>query len=222
MKLTKIPHHTTIQKFFVRISDTKLKELNKLILFIHPIDCELAAMDGTGHTSDYTDQYYAQMRDKSRKSYIKNHIAIDVDTRIILNYTTNRGSKYDIRFTMASIKQLIPYRPHYILADKVYDTETIRKCINDEVGAFDQILLKKELTGHYRLNIATIFWYDVYARRMNVGNVIYVIKRRFNWRNFSRSKPLQNKETKINVLYNIYKVIQIFKWGFLQGFLNIN
>ena len=46
LKLKKLPHYTTIQKFFIRMSDTKLKDLNNLILFLHTIDCELAAMDG--------------------------------------------------------------------------------------------------------------------------------------------------------------------------------
>ena len=72
--LNKLPHFTTIQKFFVRMSDTKLKDLNDLINFMHQTECELVAMDGTGHTSDYADKYYAQIRGKSRKSYIKNHI----------------------------------------------------------------------------------------------------------------------------------------------------
>jgi len=194
------------------MSDTKLKDLNNLILFMHPIDCELAAMDGTGHTSDYADHYYAKIRGKCRKSYIKNHIAIDVDTRMILNYAANRGPKYDTQFAIASIRQLKPYKPHYILADRAYDTEAIRKCINEEVGAFDQIPLKtRAKTGHYRLNSATIFWHDVYARRMNVESVIYVIKRRFNGGNYSRSTKLQNKETKLkDVLYNIYRAIQVF------------
>ena len=181
LKLNKLPHYTTIQKFFIRMSDTKLKDLNNLILFMHPIDFELAAMDGTGHTSDYADHYYAKIRGKCRKSYIKNHITIDVDTRMILNYAANRGPKYDTQFAIASIRQLKPYKPHYILADRAYDTEAIRKCINEEVGAFDQIPLKtRAKTGHYRLNSATIFWHDVYARRMNVESVISVIKRRFN------------------------------------------
>ena len=34
---------------------------------MHPINCELAAMDGTGHTSDYADHYYAKIRGKCRK-----------------------------------------------------------------------------------------------------------------------------------------------------------
>lgn len=63
---------------------------------------------------------------------------------LILNYAANRvPKKYD--YTIRNnhqIRQLKPYKPHYILADRAYDTETIRKCINEEVGAFDQIPLK--------------------------------------------------------------------------------
>ena len=176
------------------------------------IECELVAMDGTGHTNDYADHYYAKIRGKCRKSYIKNHIAIDVDTRMILNYAANKGPKYDTQFAIASIMQLKPYVLHQILADRSHDTESIRKCINEEVSPFDQIPLKKNAkTGHYRLNSATIFWHDVYARRMNVERVISVIKRRFNGGNYSRSTSLQNKETKLkDVLYNIYRAIQVF------------
>ena len=39
LKLTKLPHYKTIQKFFVRMSATKLNDLNKLILCMNPIDC---------------------------------------------------------------------------------------------------------------------------------------------------------------------------------------
>ena len=168
-------------------------------------------MDGTGHTSDYADYYYAKIRGKCRKSYIKNHIAIYVDTRMILNYTANQGLKYNTQFAIAPIRQLKPYQPHYILANKAYNTEPIRKCINEEIGAFNQIPLKTRATGHYRLNSTTNFWHDVYARRMNVESAIYVIKRRFNEGNYSRNTKLQNKETKLkDILYNIYRALQVF------------
>lgn len=29
------------------------------------------------------------------------------------------------------------YYPHYIVCDRAYGTETIRRCINEEIGAFD-------------------------------------------------------------------------------------
>ena len=41
LKLNKLTHYTIIHKFFIRISETKLKDLNNLIFFMHPIDCEL-------------------------------------------------------------------------------------------------------------------------------------------------------------------------------------
>ena len=154
----------------------------------------------------------AKIRGKCRKSYIKNHIAIDVETRMILNYAANRGPKYDTQFTIASIRQLKPYKPHHILADRAYDTEAIRKCINEEVWAFDPIPLKtRAKTGYYRLNSATIFWHDVYARKMNVESVIFVIKIKFGGVNYNISTSHQNKETKLkDVLYNIYRALQVF------------
>ena len=39
--------------------------------------CELIALDGTGFTNDYADKYYAKIRKKERKSYVKNHITIE-------------------------------------------------------------------------------------------------------------------------------------------------
>ena len=56
------------------------------------------------------------------KSFTKNHIAIDIYTRMILNYTTNWDSKYDTQFAIAIIRQLQPYKPYYILRNKAYDT----------------------------------------------------------------------------------------------------
>ena len=38
LKLIKLPHYTSIQKFFVRMSNAELKDLNQLILFMHPVD----------------------------------------------------------------------------------------------------------------------------------------------------------------------------------------
>ena len=55
--------------------------------------------------NDYADKYYAKIRKKERKSYVKNHIAIDVDLRFILHYMVQRGPKYDTNFAIPSIRQ---------------------------------------------------------------------------------------------------------------------
>ncbi|WP_235592324.1 transposase [Methanobrevibacter olleyae] len=178
----------------------------------HPKKSELIALDGTGHTNDYADKYYAQIRAKKRKRYTKNHIAIDVDTRMILHYGVSRGPKHDTQFALAAIRQTKKYQPHYFLADRAYDSEEIRKCINEETLAFEQIPLKtRAKNGHYRLNSSTIFRPKIYSRRMNVESVIFVIKQIFSGINFSRNDKLRNKETKLkDVLYNFYRHVQIF------------
>ena len=118
-------------------------------------------MDGNEYTSDYTDYYYTKIRGKCWKRY---YVAIDVDTRMIINYAANQDPKYYTQFAIASIRQFKPYQPHYILADRVYGTEPIRKYMNEEFGAFDQLSLKIwAKIGHYKQNSSTIFWHDVYT-----------------------------------------------------------
>ena len=130
---------------------------------------------------------------------------------MILNYAANRGPKYDTQFAIASIRQLKSYAPHYILEDRAYDTEPIRKCINEEAKAEDQIPLKtRAKTGHYRLKSKKQFNQEIYSRRNNVESIFSVIKRIFNGTNRSRSLQLSNKETKLkNTIYNIYRSTQI-------------
>ena len=38
---------------------------------------------------------------------------------MILNYAANKGPKHDTQFALDSIRQLKPYKSHYIPADKV-------------------------------------------------------------------------------------------------------
>ncbi|MDO5830011.1 MAG: transposase [Methanobrevibacter smithii] len=100
------------------------------------------APDGTGFSSDNADKYYAKIRNNERKHYAKSHIAIDVDSRLILYSQAVRGAKHDTTFVIASIRSLKKHDPEYVTADKAYDTEKIRECINKEIKASDQIPLK--------------------------------------------------------------------------------
>ena len=211
LRLKTVPHYTTIQKFFKRISETSFKELNKKILSKFTLTGGNIALDGSGFTNDYADKYFAKIRRKERKSYVKNHIAINVNTQLILDYQVQRGPRHDTHFAKQSIRNIKIYKPHYIIADKAYDTEPIRKCINEEVGAFDQIPLKtRAKNGHYRTNSPTIFRPKIYRKRNNIECVFSVVKRKFNGTNHSRSLKLSNKETKLkNTFYNFYRSTKI-------------
>ena len=81
-----------------------------------------------GFTNDYADKYYAIIRAKERKSYVKNHIAIDIKTLLILNYATQRGPRSDTKFAINSIKQTKKNIIHiYILTDMSIRHRTHKK-----------------------------------------------------------------------------------------------
>ena len=51
---------------------------------------------------------------------------------LIRHYNAIKGPKYDTNFAISAIRC---YKPTYILADKAYDTNAIRTCINEEIKA---------------------------------------------------------------------------------------
>ena len=62
LHLKKVPHYTTLQKFFKRLPTAALQELNKQILINNKINGEIIVLDGSGFTNDYADKYYAIIR----------------------------------------------------------------------------------------------------------------------------------------------------------------
>ena len=114
---------------FERITNQIINNLN--------IKPKTVALDESGFTSDNADKYYSKIRDKERKNFTKCHIAIDVDTRLILYSQALKGPKHDIKFVIASIRSLKKYDVDYIIVDKAYDTNKIRTCINEEIKASD-------------------------------------------------------------------------------------
>lgn len=170
------------------------------------------APDGTGFSSDNADKYYAKIRNNERKHYAKSHIAIDVDSRLILYSQAVRGAKHDTTFVIASIRSLKKHDPEYVIADKAYDTEKIRECINKEIKASDQIPLKSNFRhGWYRRLSQKTFNKEIYSLRNNVESVFSVIKRKLNENNKSKSTRLQNN----NLQYS--SINQNRKIGFRQS-----
>ncbi len=71
LHLKRVLHFTTLHKFFQRLPTSVFKGINKLIIRENKIESETIALDGTGFTIDYADKYYAKIRKKERKRYIK-------------------------------------------------------------------------------------------------------------------------------------------------------
>ena len=65
-----------------------------------------------------------------------------MDSRLIVHFAAQRGPRFDTRFAISAIRNIKKYKLKYILADRAYDTEPIRKCINEEAKSQGQIPLK--------------------------------------------------------------------------------
>ncbi len=211
LNLKNIPHYTTIQKFFKKLSVEKLKEIDILLLQHFPVSECYFSLDATGFTNSYSDIYYNNRTKKTRRSYIKNHITVDSKYMLIRHPNAIKGPKYDTNFAISAIRAIQSYKPTYILADKAYDTELIKQTIVEETTALPQIPVKtRQKSGVYRSKCRTIFRPQVYKFRNQVEGVNSLEKRKFSGINNSRSTNLQIKETKLkNICYNIYRSIQI-------------
>lgn len=66
------------------MSTDMFERITKQIIAHLKIQPELVALDGSGFTSDYADKYYSKIRSQDLKNFTKCHIAVDVDSRIIL------------------------------------------------------------------------------------------------------------------------------------------
>ena len=198
LKIRSAPNHSTLQKFFKRMPTDMFERITTQIISHLEIRPKLVALDGSGFTSDYADKYYSKIRSHDVKNFTKCHIAIDVDSRMILYSQAVKGPRHDVKFAIASIRGLKKYNPQFIIADKAYDTNAIRTCINEEIKASDQIPLKSNFRhGWYRRLSIKTFKKEIYSRRNNVESIFSVIKRKYSGINKSKSTRLKAHVYKI-------------------------
>jgi len=94
-----------------------------------------------------------------------------------------------------AINALKKYNPEYVLADKAYGAEYIRKEVNEETTGLAMIPLKKNpKTGKHRLNSEAIFRKTIYGFRNQVECVFGILKRKFSGINSSRFTRLGKKK----------------------------
>ena len=204
------PNYFTLQKFYKRMPTNMFERITNKFIADLQIEPKIVALDGSGFSSDHADKYYLKIRGFSVKYYCKCHIAVDVDSRMILYSQAVKGPRHDTKFAIASIRSLKKYNIEYVIADKAYGTEPIRRCINEEIKSLDQIPLKSNFKhGWYRRLSKKIFKKEIYSRRNNVESVFSVIKRKFSGINRSKSIRLQNKETRLKTL--VYNIVQFNK-----------
>jgi hypothetical protein len=225
LDLSKIPHFTTLQKFFKRFGSRYFDDMLEQTIALFDIQEPLVAVDGTGHATDQASLYYAKKIEKQtkkrRKSYTKNQIAIDTHSQAILAHKVVRGPRHDMKDAIATIRKTKKFKPSGFCLDKAFDSEEIHTIINEEFKVTAMIPAKKRTQkGKYRVSMQYLFSKPRYHQRSKVESVFSVEKRVFGDKNNSRSDRLRNKESKLrNVCYNIYRHAKVFIIQILKGFL---
>ena len=199
LRLSKVPHYTTLQKFFRRISSTLFDIILSRTVRLFEIQNPWIAIDATGHSSDYASKHYERRIKRKRKNYSKNSIAVDAKTQTILAQKARKGPRHDSIDADALIRKCKQLKPVGFSLDKGYDCERIHKIIREELGADSQIHVRMGLTknGKYRKELIFGIKKDKYHRREIVETVNSVMKRVFGEENRGRSERMRNKETKL-------------------------
>lgn len=186
-----LPHFTTVQKFFSRISE------KELLLMIKTFTSNIVAVDGTGIHS-YSSKHYDFVIHK-KNSFQKLAIAIDTKTKKILNAYTCDGFVHDTNTFLPLVK---PLSAKYVVADKGFDSNKNREYAK-LLGIKPVIPYREHNSLLKKLN--ELLNKKIYNKRPNVEGVFSVMKRKFGDCAYSKRYENIRKEMFLKcVSYNVY------------------
>ncbi len=217
--IKRMPHYTTIQKFFKRFSSTKVECLLRETVNLFGINGSVLAIDSIGFSSNTSSRYYAMIKYRQsggvwRSSYIKNAASVDTESQAIVSVTPKKVHTSDYM-------DLIPLAKRSsrvvsigtVVADRGYDSEENNRFVRYGLKARNVIRVRtgtkcKKRNGRLRKEAEASFDWETYSRRNVVEMVFSVIKRRFGDTLYSRSLRIQKKELKLMcIVYNLHRYV---------------
>ncbi len=215
--LERLPHYTTIQKFFRRLSmvlferilaqTTRLFELSGII-----------AIDSTGFSSNHASRYFMMIKYRRKKcvwkeAYIKNSITVDVVKQVVIASMSRKDKGHDMLDFVPLMKETAKtVGIKTVIADKGYDSESNHVFVRTVIGAKTVIPVRRlrkgtqNISGRFRKQMASNCDKRTYRKRQGIETVFFVMKAVFGDTVYSRSTQLQKKELKaVCVAYNLYR-----------------
>jgi hypothetical protein len=127
LKLSHIPHFTTLQKFTERISGTLLAKIISSFIILTKMRHLFVGIDSSGFKATHASQYYTERTKLRRRKYIKLSLAADVLQQIIctikIRRAPTRHDTIDFRPLITKTSEILPLS--VVIADK----DTIAKSI---------------------------------------------------------------------------------------------
>ena len=199
--LIKIPVHTTIVRFTI-----KIKKIIGLLLDIRQADT--VAIDATGFELESKSFYYRNINkqlfpeyQRKTKKYMKLSIVIDTDKQLILKFKINKKAGRDNYNYVKDLIRDIKFR--YLIGDKGYDSKFTRGFIIRKLKAIPVIPSARHdnfygYIGNKKISGAN------YHQRSKIETVFSVIKRKYGSVLRNRSYTTQQVEliSKL-IVYNL-------------------
>ena len=217
LRLSRIPHFTTLQKFTDRINNSLLEKIISSFIVISGTTHIFAGIDSTGFKITHASQYYTD-RTELRRKYAKLSIGVDVLQQIIctikIRRAPTRHDNVDFRPIITRTSNILPLS--VVTADKGYDSEDNHLLVREDLHAFSIIPARYEHVpmwrthGKYRKQMKRGYSKLLYNQRNKDETIISVIKRLFGENLMSRLTRMQNRELSFRcITYNMHRLTNL-------------
>jgi hypothetical protein len=225
MRLSHIPHYTTLQKFAARITGTILERIiSSFILLLGNITRKIfIGIDSSGFKLSNTSQYYTDkvnlQKKKKKKKYLKLSIGGEVLCQIICalkirRAPTTRHDTIDFLPIVEGSSEILPLS--IVVADKGYDSEGNHTFVREILHAFTIIPARYEdvpiwrTYGKYRKQMKRGYSKILYNQRNKDETIMSVIKRLFGECIKSTLVRTQNRELSFRcIAYNMHRLTNL-------------
>jgi len=220
LKLSHIPHFTTLQKFTERVNGTMLERIISSFIVLTNIRQIFVGVDSSGFKATHASQYYTERAGvrKRRRKYIKVSLGADVLKQIIctvkIRRTPARHDNIDFRPLITKVSEILPLS--VVTADKGYDSEDNHVPVREELHAFSVIPARCEHVpiwkthGRYRKQMKRGYSKLLYNQRNKDETILSVIKRLFGEHITSRLVRTQNRELCLRcIAYNMHRLTNL-------------
>jgi hypothetical protein len=189
LKISRIPHFTTLQKFADRITGTILQRV--ISSFIAALICKanhiFFGIDSSGFKSTHSSQYYTERAKLRKKKWIKLSVGADVLKQIICSIKIKRApTKHDNVDFKPIITRTSEIKPlSVVVADKGYDSEENHVFVREYLKAYSIIPPRNmhvpiwRTHGRYRKQMKRGYTKLLYNQRNKDETIMSVIKRLF-------------------------------------------
>jgi len=232
---SKIPHFTTLQKFFARISANLWETLLTITYLLFEVKRANIGIDSTGFRPAHVSHYYhVRFKDLQKtRRFMKHSISVDTDNQAIVSAINSISWHHDnVYFEPLARKSKAIVDLNNVTADMGYDSELNHVLVREELGGNSIIPIRPTSSnrcvhsfkyGRYRKELFNNFPLKTYHQRSKVETVNFVEKRKFGDELRSKLLKMQRRELRvIDVVYNLYRYLKLaFTIGFLQGYMSM-